>query len=206
MKKSVIFTIIAVFTSSVISAQKFEIGVKAGVALSQIKGDGNGSSSSFWNTDEPRSTGFTGGLYTRFGDKFFVQPEFLLTQKGGTYTNLLGIKQSFKQTYIDVPVLIGIKATENVRLMVGPVATFLINENQTFLQNIGLASQSEGFRKAILGYQAGVGFDISKMRLDLRYEGNINDVFNINYKDANTEKQFRGKGNLFSATIGFAIK
>ncbi|MFB0946403.1 MAG: hypothetical protein ACI8WW_002476, partial [Oceanospirillaceae bacterium] len=60
-------------------------------------------------------------------------------------------------------------------------------------------------RNAILGYQAGVGFDIKKIRLDLRYEGNVNDVFNIDYNDQKTENQFSGKGSLFMFTVGYAF-
>jgi hypothetical protein len=204
MKKSIIITILGVFVSTAIFAQAFEIGVKGGVSLSQIKGEGSGSSSNFWNNEGSRATGFTGGIYTKFGNKLFLQPEFLITQKGGSYNNVLGVKQSFKQTYFDIPVLVGFQATENVRLMAGPVATFLVNKDDSFLSNLGLASnQNEGFRKALLGFQTGVGFDINKIRLDLRYEGNINDVFNIDYKDSQTESQFKGKGNAFSATIGY---
>lgn len=183
---------------------KFEVGVKAGVNLSHIRGEGGGSFPSFWEEEATRTTGFTGGIYARFGDGFFIQPELLLSQKGGNFVDIVGIEREFKQTYLDVPILVGTRIGNTVRINAGPVATFLLNEDDTFLNQIGI-TQEDGFRNALLGYQAGVGFDIGKVRLDLRYEGNVNDVFNIDYDDAQTEDQFSGKGSLFMFTVGYGL-
>lgn len=183
---------------------KFEVGLKAGVNLSHIRGEGGGSFNSFWEENATRTTGFTGGIYARFGDGFFIQPELLLSQKGGNFVDIVGIERTFKQTYLDIPILIGTRIGNTVRLNAGPVATFLINGDEPFLDQIGI-TQEDGFRKALLGYQAGVGFDIKKIRLDLRYEGNINDVFNIDYNNQQTEDQFSGKGSLFMFTLGYAF-
>lgn len=183
---------------------KFEIGLKAGVNLSHIRGEGGGSFQSFWEDEATRTTGFTGGVYARIGDGFFIQPELLISQKGGNFVDIVGIERSFKQTYLDVPILVGARVLNTVRVNAGPVATFLINRDDSFLQQIGI-SQEDGFRKALLGYQAGVGFDIKKIRVDLRYEGNINDVFNIDYNNQQTEDQFSGKGSLYMFTVGYAF-
>ncbi|MGR3810906.1 porin family protein [Jiulongibacter sp. NS-SX5] len=207
MKKLIILAALAT-VGSLTAAQaqdNFEIGLRGGVNLSTISGEGSGSNEGFWNSEDTRSTGFTAGLYTRFGNKLFLQPELIVSQKGGSTTGILGQERDFKQTYFDIPVLVGVKATDVIRVNAGPVATFLINEDNTFLQNIGLQAEEEGFRKALLGYQFGVGFDISRLRLDMRYEGNVNDVFNIDYEDRQTESQFAGKGNSFSVTAGLAF-
>ncbi|WP_341225787.1 porin family protein [uncultured Arcticibacterium sp.] len=204
MKKLIAITITMVAFTSVSMAQ-FEIGARAGVNLSQVRGDGGGSDGEFWNSDETRSTGFTGGIYTRFGDKFFLQPEFIISQKGGTTTSLLGVERTFKQTYFDIPVLVGVKVGDVVRVQAGPVATFLVNKDDGFFENLGIQNNDDEFRKAILGYQLGVGFDIKRIRLDMRYEGNVNDVFNIDYDNQQTENQFAGKGNLWFLTLGYAF-
>lgn len=206
MKKLVVLAALATMTSLSLKAQdNFEIGLRAGANLSTIRGEGSGSDQGFWDSQDTRSTGFTGGVFARFGDKFFVQPELIISQKGGSTTGFLGVERDFKQTYFDIPVLLGIKPTDVIRINAGPVATFLINEDDTFLENIGIAQNEEGFRKALLGYQFGIGFDINKIRLDMRYEGNVNDVFNIDYEDQQTENQFAGKGNSFSITAGYAF-
>lgn len=183
---------------------KFEIGLKGGVNLSHIRGEGGGSFNSFWQEDATRTTGFTGGVYARIGDGFFIQPELLISQKGGNFKDVVGIERKFKQTYLDVPVLVGVRVLNTVRVNAGPVATFLINQDDTFLDQVGITN-NDGLRKALFGYQAGVGFDINKIRLDLRYEGNVNDVFNIDYDDQQTESQFSGKGSLFMFTVGYGF-
>ncbi len=213
MKKVIMlgaFVASAVFTSQAQSStfsngDNFEIGLRAGVNLSTIRGEGGGSEDNFWNSKDTRSTGFTAGVFTRLGNKVFIQPEFMVTQKGGTAEDILGIDRNFKQTYFDIPVLIGVRASNVIRINAGPVATFLVNEDDSFLENIGLQDDKDGFRRALLGYQLGVGFDISRIRLDMRYEGNVNDVFNIDYDDDQTRDQFAGKGNSFSLTAGFAF-
>lgn len=206
MKKLIVVAVTILAFTSVGMAQGFEIGARAGVNLSQVRGDGSGSDGEFWNSDETRSTGFTGGIYTRFGDKFFLQPEFIISQKGGTTTGVFGVERTFKQTYFDIPVLAGVKIGDVVRIQAGPVATFLVNKDDSFFENIGIQNNDDDeFRKAILGYQLGVGFDINKIRLDMRYEGNVNDVFNIDYDNQQTENQFAGKGNLWFLTLGYAF-
>lgn len=204
MKNTLILMFTLVGISLGVNAQsKLTLGARAGINLSQIRGDGKGSSQSFWDDESARTIGFTGGLFARIGDKFYLQPEFIISQKGGKTKNALGIETDFKQTYFDVPVLVGTKIGKIARINAGPMATFLINKNDSFLEQIGVIEKDEGFRKAILGYQAGVGFDIGKITLDMRYEGNVNDVFNINYKDSQTESQFAGKGNLWFVTLGY---
>jgi hypothetical protein len=206
MKKLMLTAIAAISVAFSTVAQKgFEIGLRAGANLSSVRGEGGGSQEGFWDSGDTRSFGFTGGVYTRIGNKFYVQPEFLVTQKGGKMKDILGVEHDLKQTYFDIPVLVGIKIGNVFRINAGPMATFLVNQDKSFLENIGIRDDEKGFRKALLGYQLGVGFDINKLRLDLRYEGNVNDVFNIDYKDDQTRRQFSGKGNSFSATVGFAF-
>ncbi|MCP9768929.1 PorT family protein [Lacihabitans sp. LS3-19] len=204
MKKLITVLMLLVIATGVSQAQNFEIGLKGGLNLSQIRGEGGGSDKSFWDPNASRVTGFTGGIFTKFGNKIYLQPELMVSTKGGKAYDVLGIEHNFKQTYFDIPVLLGVKVGDVLRINAGPMATFLINKDETFMQQIGLAS-NEKYRNAFLGYQFGVGFDISKIRLDMKYEGNVNDVFNVNYKDAQTKSQFAGKSNAFMITAGFAF-
>lgn len=205
MKKLLMIIGLVAGAATVSTAQGVAFGLKGGVNLSQVRGDGNGSDQGFWEADAARTTGFTAGAFARFGNKVYLQPEFMISQKGGKTTGLLGIERDFKQTYFDVPVLVGIRLADVIRVNAGPVATFLVNEDQSFLDNIGITDSEEGFRKAILGYQAGIGFDIGKINLDMRYEGNVNDVFNIDYDNSQTQSQFAGKGNAWMVTAGFTF-
>ena len=205
MKKLITGLFLATVMMNSSFAQSFEIGLKGGINQSQIRGEGKGSDKSFWDADASRVTGFTGGIYTRFGNKIYLQPELMVSTKGGKTKDALGIQHDFKQTYFDVPVLVGVKIGNTLRINGGPMATFLINKDKSFFQNIGLSKDESTWRKAFLGYQLGVGVDISRLRIDLKYEGNANDVFNIDYDNKQTKNQFAGKGNAFMLTAGFAF-
>lgn len=57
----------------------------------------------------------------------------------------------------------------------------------------------------VYGYQMGVGLDLGRFSLDVRYEGNLNDVVRINYDSQQTAAKFGRKSNLFQATLGISI-
>lgn len=162
--------------------------------------------------NETRLTGFVGGAYARFGKTLFVQPELLFSQKGGTFNVYRdGItndqnRVDVRFTNIDVPVLLGIRIGQVLRLNAGPIASLQVAQNQGLreaLSEVGARSARDNLNRAALGYQAGVGFDIGNLSLDLRYEGNLSNV--INTSDSNLNSQLMRKGNLWQATLGFAI-
>jgi hypothetical protein len=147
----------------------------------------------------------------RFGKTIFIQPEILLSQKGGKFDvfedgKANGKTIDLKLTNIDLPVLIGVKLGDVLRINAGPVASFRLSDSGNLGDSIKEyqgQSANEIFKDVILGYQAGVGFDIGKLNIDLRYEGNINDVVNVKFSDANTASKFAAKGNSLQATLGF---
>lgn len=206
--KNLIITAFALVCFNVAMAQDKAVtaGFKIGPNLSQIKSDGKGAA--FFDNEDTRALGVTGGFFARFGKKFYIQPELMLSTKGGKLvvfeSELFDAKETinYRSTYLDVPVLVGAKIGNVVRINAGPMATFLINQDKDFKDNFNEENEP-AFSKAIFGYQAGLGFDVGKINFDMRYEGNVNDVFNIDYDDAQTASQFAAKGNLFLFTVGF---
>ena len=216
MKKILLLTLIAVSCTSLFAQQKlFTVGLRAGVNLSQVAGNdlslsSGGKNFSFRNNDT-RAYGFVGGIFMRFGKSVFIQPEILLSQKGGKFDvfedgKANGRKVNFNLTNLDLPVLLGVRIGNVLRINAGPVATFRLSDSGNLGDSIREyqgQSTDEIFRKVILGYQAGVGFDIGKLNIDLRYEGNVNDVVDVKFKDASTASKFAAKGNSLQATLGF---
>jgi len=216
MKKLLLLTLIAASCTSLFAQQKlFTVGLRAGVNLSQVAGNdlslsSGGKNFSFRNNDT-RAYGFVGGIFMRFGKTIFIQPEILLSQKGGKFDvfedgRANGRKVDFNLTNLDLPVLVGVKIGNVLRINAGPVATFRLADSGNLGDSIKEyqgESANEVFKKAILGYQAGVGFDIGKLNIDLRYEGNVNDVVDVKFKDASTASKFAAKGNSLQATLGF---
>lgn len=212
-----ILILVSVLSTSVGFAQNknFKFGIKGGANLSTLKGDEvyapNDPEVRIGNNDA-RLTGFVAGAFVRFGSSLFIQPEFLLSQKGGqfnVYRDGLGSEEKkvdVRFTNLDVPVLVGIRIGDVLRLNAGPVASLRLSENgglRESLNEIGATSVKDNYKQAALGFQAGVGFDIGNLSLDLRYEGNATSSMEVDNSNANS--QFQRKSNLWQATVGFSI-
>jgi hypothetical protein len=195
----------------------FAFGIKGGVNLARFRGDQYNFSSgqAFLRSVNKDQVGAIGGVFFRFGSKFFVQPEAVLSQKGGKFQILRdnqGVNDprdlDVRFTNLDVPVLVGIRIGEVLRLNLGPVASLRLSDNgnlkDTFNQYSG-QSVDQVFRQAVLGYQAGIGLDFGKLNFDVRYEGNLTDAVRVQFNNATTQAQFNRKLNLWQATLGFEI-
>ncbi len=194
-----------------VNAQFLTAGLKGGVNLSQVNGSTTGTTFRFRNNDY-RATGLVGGVFVRVGNSFYVQPEALLSRKGGRLESADPSDPTgdldLRFTNLDVPVLVGVKLGDVLRLNAGPMASFNLGEGNVRDQltnwYAGVSqspSPSETIRKAIVGYQAGVGFDFGSLQLDLRYEGAFSDL--IRSQNAGTGLNVRS--NLWQATLGYAL-
>lgn len=216
----ILWAVLAVLLCTTVSFgqnRNFKFGVKGGANLSNLRGDEvvatNDPTIRIGNADA-RLTGFVGGVFLRLGSTLFVQPELLLSQKGGAVNVFRSGVGSDKNTVnvrftnLDVPVMFGIRIGDVFRINAGPVASLRLSENgglRKALNEVGATNVKDNFNQAALGYQAGVGFDIGNISLDLRYEGNVTNIMNVNTNDANFNSQLKRKGSLYQATIGFAI-
>lgn len=205
MKKSLLFTTtcaLICLLPALTFAQGFQIGIKGGVNLSKLSfGDfartgtnPNGSPSVAIDGQTFRNnlseslgskTGTSFGIYTRFGSNLFIQPELLYSTRAGSFNVLRnGVSESVtvKTTSFDVPVLLGIKGGP-IRVMAGPVVSFRIDDNQRLGEALSLytsGSLNDAWAKAYYGYQVGGGLDLGSLGIDVRYEGNLSDIAQIN--------------------------
>ncbi|WP_373331323.1 porin family protein [Salmonirosea aquatica] len=211
------FAVLMTFSLSFGQSRNFKFGVKGGANLSNLRGDDvvatNDPSIRIGNADA-RLTGFVGGVFVRFGSSIFIQPELLLSQKGGAFNVFrsgVGNEQNtvnVRFTNLDVPFMLGIRIGDVLRINAGPIASLRLSENgglRDALNDVGATSVKDNFNQAALGYQAGVGFDIGNLSLDLRYEGNVTNIVDVNTNNSNFNSQLKRKGSLYQATIGFAI-
>jgi len=198
----------------------FRFGIKAGANLSNINGSNDltlssGNNPFNFKDNDNRSLGFVGGVFFRFGKNVYIQPEFLLSQKGGKFNVYKdGVQDSdgkvdVRFSNLDVPVLFGIRIAKLLRINVGPMASLRMSNNgkigDTFNDVTGDNSNAEFKNRLAFGYQAGVGLDFGRLSLDVRYEGNFTDIVKIQFDNATTASQFGKKSNLFQATLGFSI-
>lgn len=208
-RKPLIFFFLSFFLlNEYVSLAQFTIGLKGGVNLSQLKTDFKTQSFGD-NLQQSLDTkiGYVGGVYVRIGTKFFVQPEFIFSAKGGSVNILKGGSTSTSQTVaieytnVDVPLMIGFKFGP-LRLNAGPMASFKVSDKgldealKSYSSNV-----SESFKNASYGYQAGGGLDVGSFSLDLRYEGSLSEVAGNTFRNIN----FTQKGNLWQLTLGLKL-
>ena len=207
-KKQVFLLFVLAFAKANASLAQFTIGIKGGVNLSQLKTDFK--SQSFGDNLQQSldtKTGYVGGVYVRIGSKFFIQPEFIFSAKGGSVNILKGGSTSTAQTVaieytnFDIPLMLGFKVGL-LRLNAGPMASFKISDKgldealKAYSNNVG-----ESFKNASYGYQAGGGVDLGALSLDLRYEGSLSEVTGNTFNNVN----FTQKGNLWQLTLGLRL-
>jgi len=109
--------------ATVTYSQKLEIGLRGGINFATIHG--NGVSNAKW------LPGIHLGAFGRYGlsDKLFFQPEVLFSSKGYSFRqDLNGYNYRFRESlmYLDIPLMLGINATENINILFGLKPGFLI--------------------------------------------------------------------------------
>jgi len=179
MKKLIFIAVAAFFLVQTSNAQLFNYGIKAGIGFSTLKMDDitgiNDGSDVYDLITGDGVMGYHLGLQTRIKiAMIMIQPELYFNAGGGTVqqvveggaTEILDVK--FNR--IDIPLLVGVKLGP-ARLNVGPVGSFVISETTDLTE---LEPNFELFSSAMTwGFQAGLGLDISKISLDVRYEGSL---------------------------------
>jgi len=124
-----------------------------------------------------RDLGYKVGLYSRLKiGSIYIQPEVLFTSTGGRieYTedinNITSQVIDLSYNRIDVPIMLGKKFGKVFRFNLGPILTYTISDSEDLPSQISELVQS--YNDGVVGYQIGIGLDIKKIRLDVKYEGN----------------------------------
>ncbi|MGM1428685.1 porin family protein [Sphingobacterium lactis] len=168
-----------------------KLGVKGALNFSSLRADGK------WLNSDTK-TGFQAGIWGRVGAAgFHVQPELYYTQKKAGYESDEGNGEAtFKS--LDLPILLGTKigiGPVGFRIQAGPVFSFAQDGKVTF----GSALDKESYKKSSTGLIGGIGADISKFTVDLRYEHGLNKL--------STEGGDRGSQriSMWSIGVGYAF-
>lgn len=199
MTKKLIFTSIILIISAIsISAQWCSLGIKGGYSsiLEQ-----NQSYKEIFNATNKLQNGGHIGLYMRLGRTWYAQPEVLYN-----YFNYKTTINSTDNQYnihtIDMPLLLGVHLVNTkmfkMRLMAGPKFNFNISN----LENKNFDSFLQEARNTRLALDCGLGFDIWRITLDVRYNL-MQDIFKIQ----NTEGEVLNKKPLHTieASVGFRL-
>ena len=188
-------------------AQWFMLGVKGGYSTTLEQSQ---SYKEIFNVKNNLSNGFHLGLFMRMGRTWYLQPEALFNYYN--YNSSLNYENSnilqnkkYQINTVDVPVLLGVHLANTkmfkMRLMAGPKFSF--NVGSTLADSFGdVESLTQTLRETRLGLDCGVGFDIWRITLDVRYNL-VQDI----YKYQNSEGTTLNNKPLHSlqASIGYRI-
>ena len=191
------------------------VGIRGGANFSQLKTEGlsisrpGASVQDFFKNNSGNRTGYVVGAYARIGRKLFIQPEILLSSKGGTFeilksgsTNPVNVDVKFSQ--IDIPVLVGFKLGP-LRFNAGPMASLNVAQGSQLGDALKVYSSqniNKTIEQATFGYQAGIGLDIRSFNIDLRYESGLSNISQLNLQN---NAQFNSKVSLWQLTAGFTL-
>lgn len=170
--KKVVLLITLVFAANIFANAQFTLGIKGGLSSSGVDVK-NANNTVTGLKDSDNITGYHIGAFTRVNlSNLFIQPEAYFASSGGKLeqndfqnNNVDEIKARFNR--LDVPILVGYKFLNVVRIQAGPVASVLVNSK------LGDQNVKSYLDNADWGYQIGAGLDISNLTLDVRYE-NLN--------------------------------
>lgn len=172
--KKLLFIPLIVLSSSLF-AQTFQVGLKAGVNVSNFVG------SSFDNVDKKALIGFNGGgfLSLLFGNHFAIQPEAVFSSQGAKF-EYAGNEENFKVSYLNLPVMLKYRFDGGFYLEAGPQVGFKLNEStpnssvRNFAKNLDLA------------FDAGLGFQgKSGLGVGARYVAGLSKVGDFDEGDLN---------------------
>jgi hypothetical protein len=155
---------------------QLKFGIRGGINSAYVKPQ------EFTNTDylleyKSGDVGFHfGGMAQLKIGSLVLQPEILFSTaktdikltdlNGSSATEEVG-KQKFNK--LDVPIIAGVKLGP-IKLQAGPIATVQLNSKSDLLEENGI---KQAYKGATIGYQAGIGLELTSLLIDLKYEGNL---------------------------------
>jgi hypothetical protein len=160
-----------IFTSLILAGAVFtanaqSVGLKAGVNFANIiKTDDD-------NFKTDYKTGFHAGVTFDIPlvDRLVFAPEVVFSQKGyeTSGNSILGgdYENSITTNFIEIPILLKIKAASGFNIHLGPQVSFLTSTTTTFKRGSNayqnkVNEDNDNLRKSLIGGVLGVGFEIS---------------------------------------------
>jgi hypothetical protein len=204
MKKLLLILFVALIALPAFSQIKF--GIKAGAETTTVPKYELGSGGATIDALKNASWGYHVGAFLRFTlVGIYLQPEVVFASTSFDYnvqaaTGDPKTLMSQKFDRLSIPILVGLKVGP-IRINAGPAATIMIGSPKELINDPNF---KELYRSAIIGYQAGAGFDLfKKLTFDVRYAGNLGKRFGDSVTIGGQEfKLDSGKSSLL-LSVGF---
>ena len=209
--KTLFFLVLAAFLcTNTMDAQIFQWGFRVGGSTTSLDGQelrvATGGVDSFKLAIEDAKFGIHLGAYARVKlGPIFIQPELLFNSASVTYTkedftstNVIPVLFEDTYNHLDIPIMVGAKFSA-FRIQGGIIGSILLSDN-TDLTDI------ETFEREVenvtYGWQAGIGLDIARVLIDVKYEGNFS-RFGEGITIQGNQYSFDARRNRFVVSLGF---
>jgi len=172
MKKLILVLFLA-FAFNQTSNAQIDFGIKGGVNYNNSGNDSFETTGSDVVSGAKSKSGYHAGIWFR-GDLpivgLYVRPEIVYTEVKSEYLyKTLHTDYNFKK--IDVPVLIGKKFLGVANAFIGPSFQYILEDKFSF-SNV----TSDDFDKFSVGVQMGVGVELGKIGVDVRWERGLSNT------------------------------
>jgi len=218
MKKIYIVIALLVGIGTTAKAQDITYGVKAGLTVSDWRGDASNGITQLVDLTGVVSTrsniGFHVGGFAviPLQSGFSLEPGIVYSQKGMQLTETLvdvilpiEAKASVKSHYIDLPVVAKYQAANGFQVFAGPQVSYLVaNRLKTKAGIFGLNVQENfkidaGFRKVDVALTGGLGYQFANgTNISASYEHGLSSIDENGFFDA--------YNRAFKATVGIALQ
>lgn len=192
MKKIIPLLVCFFIVTNYTIAQSFHVGLKAGVNLQKIDGIPFKDKFTF---------GYQAGGFATIGitSKIGIQPEILFSSVNSDtatqFSTVYGFNKidKVKLNYLDIPLLLNIKAAPFLTLQFGPQFSILLDKNKSLLKNGETA-----FKQGNISAAAGLQFNLTKFKIYARYVAGLSNLNQVN--DNN-----KWKNKNIQVGVGFKI-
>ena len=206
MRKS-IFLVLALITGTMSYAQSINAGPRVGFSSSKLTME---------EADLIRSgnatIGFHAGAFVRISFVgLYLQPEVLFTSSGGRIEVRDEVEDTFEEIQelnynkIDVPIMVGAKLGDVLRINAGPIFSYILEEDARSEGAVNTAQEvSTDYENATVGYQVGIGLDIGKIVIDARYEDNLSKLGDsVRFGSKTFDTDYRN--SQYTVSLGFML-
>lgn len=205
MKK--IFYLLVIIFSTNLGAQELNFGVKGGINRSSVIGD--------LSIDYNGRISFHAGVFAEIPlkGKFSFHPELLYSSQGFTFSveefrfdsldpSVSNDSRAWTaRDFLTIPLITRFNFTEKFSVELGPQIGFLI---KSYGEALGDRGSFSGNFQFDIGPTLGVGYDVDKFKLQLRYFLGVSDLLRESIFEENgiDDNQF---DSVFQLSIGYVI-
>ena len=162
--KNLFFNVLLVagFSTSLFAQSGSGFGIKAGL---NYGGNGDYFESVTTNFENPdQNVGYHIGVFGKLGNKLYFRPEIVYTKTKSDYD-----KGDLDVQKIDVPLLVGLKVLGPVNVFAGPSLQYILDTD------FGDATLNDIDNDFSVGLNFGIGLNLNRLGIDLRYERGFSD-------------------------------